>query len=250
MNAVVLVETGGIEQFQLQRVSKPEPKNGEVRIRVKAAGFNPVDYKMRRGDYGRVTSVILGADCSGFVDATGPGVAGFSIGDEVYALAFGQGSNGSYAQYLCLPHQFVEKKPKNLSFQEAASIPLSCMTAYRAISALRFSTPHQSIFIAGASGGVGSYAIQLIQHYQWADIFVIAGGGGSVELLTQKLGLRQENIVLYDHLSIEEIKEKLIHLNSGNLFSATFDFVGGDITNLCLQLTKHSGYIVSLVPSD
>ncbi len=250
MNAIVLHALGGIDNFRLDRISIPDPKNGEVRIRIKAASFNPVDFKIRQGEYGECTPLILGADCSGIIDEIGKGVDTLAIGDEVYGMPFGQGSNGSYGQYVCVPYQFVAKKPKHLSFEEAACIPLAALTAYRAASVLRTSSKDGSVFIAGAAGGVGSFAVQLIRHFHNDLIYTIAGSDETAVFLTEKLNIKKENIILYQGLTKCELEEKLITLNKGNFFLATFDFAGKTMKTLCIELAGYSGHIISIVPED
>jgi NADPH2:quinone reductase len=250
MDAIVLQALGGVENFYLDRVFIPDPKHGEVRIKIKASSFNPVDFKIRQGKYGECTPLILGADFSGIVDAIGKEVDAFSIGDEVYGMIFGQGSNGSYAQYTCVPYQFVLKKPKHLSFEEASCIPLASLTAYRAVSVIRYLRSKKgSVFIA-AAGGVGSFAVQLIQHFHSEDIYTIAGSDETALFLTERLHIKKENIVLYKGLTENELKNRLIALNNGNLFWATFDFVGNFMKTLCVELTGYSGHVVSIVSED
>src|SRR5262245_33771579 len=116
MQAVVLETLGDVAGFKLKEVAKPAPNRNEVRIRIKAVGFNPVDTKQRSGAYPLKPPIILGADCSGVIDAVGEDFHEFSVGDEVMAIVFGQGSNGTYAEYVCVPRSFVVHKPKNISF--------------------------------------------------------------------------------------------------------------------------------------
>lgn len=250
MKAIVLDKVGDASGFQSKDIPIPSPKEGEVRIQIRAAGFNPVDFKIRRGDYGTTTPVILGADCSGVIDSIGPKVTSFKVGDEVFAIAFGQGSNGSYAEYLCLPEQFVAKKPSHLSFTEAASIPLATLTAYRAVIASGAITNREPIFIAGAAGGVGSMGVQLARHLQAGPIYTVAGSEESLDCMTQTLKIDPHNIVLYKGLSTEALQEKLTSLNSGSLFTSTFDYVGKEMKTLCLNLAKPSGHMVTTVPED
>src|SRR4029077_18378059 len=98
MKAVVLEAFGDVSHLKLKDIEVPQPKKGEVRVKIKAVGFNPVDFKIRQGLYGGDTPLILGTDCSGIIDAIGPEVAGIAMGDEVFAMPFGQCSNGSYAE--------------------------------------------------------------------------------------------------------------------------------------------------------
>lgn len=248
MKAVVLESFGDTTHLKLKEIPTPHPKKNEVRIKLKASGFNPVDFKIRKGEFGGQTPIVLGSDCSGTIDALGEGVHGFVQGDAVYAMPFGQCSNGSYAEYLCIPAQFVAKKPHKLSFEEAAAIPLVAMTAYRAT--LAGLDEANSVFIAGAGGGVGSLAIQLIKHKKIPHVFTVAGGEKSKNYLHEVMGFKKENILLYSGLSPEQIVEKLISMNQGRLFDFTLDFVGKTMKQVCLQATAHSGHFATIVPED
>ncbi|MBS0652976.1 MAG: NADP-dependent oxidoreductase [Verrucomicrobia bacterium] len=251
MQAVLLNAIGDENQFVLGELPVPQPQVGQVRIRIKVAAFNPVDVKIRMGMYGGgAMPMVLGADCSGVIDALGEGVSQFAIGDEVYAMSFGPSSNGSYAQYLCIPVAFVCKKPKNISFEQAASLPLVSMTAYRAMVASGALNKKGSIFIAGAGGGVGSIAVQLAQHFHGGPIFTIAGSEESKEAIARNQKIPANQIQLYKGLSTEMLKEKMISLNGNELFSATFDFVGKEMKKLCLELTGHSGHFSSITPEE
>lgn len=154
MNVVAMDGFGSLETFKLEERKTPSPKSGEIKIQIKSAAFNPVEWKIRKNWYGGDSKQVLGFDCSGVVESVGPDTKGFSIGDEVSAITF-RSSNGSYAQYACVPQEFVAKKPKNLSFNEAAIIPLAGMTAYRATLAVSAAHQGDIVFVAGAGGGVG-----------------------------------------------------------------------------------------------
>ncbi|MBS0604129.1 MAG: NADP-dependent oxidoreductase [Verrucomicrobia bacterium] len=250
MKAVVLESFGDAKHLKLKEVETPQPKKGEVRIRIKSSGFNPVDYKIREGHYGGQVPVILGSDCSGIVDALGPDAKGLNIGDEVYAMPFGQCSNGSYAEYLCLPVEFVAKKPNNITLEQASAIPLVAMTAYRAMIASRALKKGDSIFIAGAGGGVGSLAVEMARFSEVKEMFTVAGSEESKQYLHQVMGFRKENILLYKGLTCDQMQEKLAQMNSGRLFDAAFDFVGREMKRLCLKVTGHSGHFASITPES
>ena len=250
MKAVVLQAHGDASHLKLQQMEIPQPKKGELRIKIKAAGFNPVDYKIRQGLYGGNTPIILGADCSGVVDAVAPDAKGFSVGDEVIAFAFGTSSNGTYAEFLSLPTEFVVKKPKNISFEQAAAIPVVALTAYRAMIASNALKKGDTIFIAGAGGGVGSFAVQLANYAQVKTIYTVAGSEASAQFLQQELGIKKEHILIYRNLTAIQMQEKLIAMNNGRLFDCTFDLVGGEMKRLCLQLTAHSGHFATSVPEN
>ena len=249
MDVISMKDFGSRNNFFIDRKDKPTPNRHEVRIRIVAAGFNPVDWKIRCNWYGGKPNQILGFDCSGIVEEVGTKIKRFSCGDEVYAMSIG-GSNGSYAQYSCVPEELVAKKPKNISFNEAASIPLAAMTAYRATIVSRAVKEHDVVFVAGAGGGVGSFALQLLRHAKVKDIYTIARDEKSASFLVENLGLKRENIVLYENLAIEELKEQLLGKNNGRFFDATFDFVGGERKRLCLELTNYSGHFSTVLPEE
>lgn len=250
MNVISLGAFGDISNFYLDKIPIPNPKIGEVRILIKAVAFNPVDYKTRKGEYGGRVPLVLGSDCSGIVDAIGIGVNQFAIGDEVYAMPFGQSSNGSYAQYVCLPYQFVAKKPKSLSFEAAACLPLVSLTAYRATIGLQVLNKKDSLFIAGAAGGVGCMAVQLVRYFHGGPIYTIARSEETAKFLVEKLNIEKENIVICKNANVEQLRNILIKLNNNSLFSGVLDFVGNEVKELCISLADYSGQIISTVPED
>ncbi len=135
MKAIVLSRFGGPEVLELREVERPQPGLGELLVRVMAAGTNPVDAKLRaNGTWAQLTPpVIIGYDAAGVVEAVGPGVTDFAPGDEVYYTPeiFGN-PHGSYAEYERVPAAIVARKPRNLSFVEAAAVPLAGGTAWEA----------------------------------------------------------------------------------------------------------------------
>jgi NADPH2:quinone reductase len=173
MNAIQMRGFGSSDLFAIKELPKPSPQEGEVQIRIKAAAFNPVDYKIRQGWYKGDSERILGFDCSGIIDAVGTGVSNFKVGDEVYAMTI-KSSNGSYAEFVSLPAIFVAKKPASLSFEQAAATPLAAMTAYRATIAASAFKKTDVVFVAGIGGGVGSFAIQFLRKIGVKEIFTIA----------------------------------------------------------------------------
>lgn len=248
MKAIVLENFGDTTNLKLKDVLAPVPKENEVRIQIKAVGFNPVDYKIRLGMYGGDLPQILGSDCSGIIDAVGSNAQDFKVGDEVYAMPFGRSSNGSYAEFLCLPDDMVCKKPKNITFEQASCVPLAAMTAYRAITAVSSIKKGDNVFIAGAAGGVGSFAVQLARLSGAEGIFTISGSEGSASFLQNDLGFKREQIALYPGKNIEELKSVLLALNHDRFFNTTLDFVGGDRKELCLLLTEYSGHFSTALP--
>jgi len=248
MKAIVLKKFGDLSHFSFEELSLPEPKDGEVRIKIKAVGFNPVDYKTRKGSYPVALPVILGADCSGFIDKIGANVSNFEPGDEVIAFVFGQGSNGTYAEYVCIDASFVARKPKKLSFETAATIPLASLTAYRALINTGALQSKKACFIAGGSGGVGSIALQLARYFHAHPIFTTAGSEESVNYLCQVLKIPKSHVLNYRGLSLEQLQAELIKMNGGQLLPATFDLVGNEMKKLCFAVVDYSGHVASILP--
>ena len=166
MQAMAIEEYGGPEA--LKPMELPDPKVGPdvVLIRARAAGVNPVDAGMRAGNldgaFPSFFPLVPGWDVAGVVESAGPAVDGFAPGDEVMAYArkhFVQ--EGTYAELVSVPVSSVAPKPPSLSFEEAAAIPLAGLTAYQAVYDKLALQPGETLLVLGASGGVGSFAVQL-----------------------------------------------------------------------------------------
>jgi NADPH:quinone reductase-like Zn-dependent oxidoreductase len=166
VRAIGIHEFGGRDKLQLLEL--PEPKVGPdfVKIQVRAAAVNPVDWKLREGRleprFPVVFPVVPGWDAAGVVDEVGPAVTDFSPGDEVFAYCrkhfIGE---GTYAEFVSVPDAYVARKPESLTFEEAAAIPLAGLTAYQALFLAAGLTAGERVLVSSASGGVGSFAVQL-----------------------------------------------------------------------------------------
>ncbi len=162
---VVINEFGGREILKYVDMPEPEPGEGEVLVRVKAAGVNPVDRKIRAGylkdSYLHKFPVILGWDLAGVVERLGYSARRFKPGDEVYAYCRRPViQHGTYADYVAIPESYATFRPKSISCEEAASIPLAGLTAYQSVYDAVKLKAGESILILGASGGVGSFGVQ------------------------------------------------------------------------------------------
>ena len=250
MKAVILKAFGGVEHLYLGDWPIAEPRAGEVRVRILAVAFNPADYKLRKGIRGLEVPTVLGFDLGGIIDAVGSGVKDLSVGDEVFGYLGGPKSNGSYAEFTCLPAHFVAKKPTTLSFLQAAAIPLTGLTAYQCVMDKARVQAGEAIFIAGGSGGLGTMAIQLARHAGANPILTTAGTDREVEYLTQKMGVPEKHILRYSGLTLQQLTDGVLAMNGGKLIPATFDFVGGDMKRLCCQLIDFDGRVVSTVPES
>jgi NADPH:quinone reductase-like Zn-dependent oxidoreductase len=166
MKASFIEEFGELDNIQTGNLDKPEPKEGEVLIRVKAAGVNPVDAAVARGMLKDAIPsefpMIPGWDMAGVVEERGHSARRFKEGDEVYAYARRPTiQHGTFAEYITLPESYLAKAPDRLSIEEAGGIPLVGLTAYQALFDAGNLKEGQTVLILGASGGVGTLAIQL-----------------------------------------------------------------------------------------
>ena len=164
MKAVVINEYGGPEVLKYQDAPQPEPKDDEILVRVIAAAVNPVDTYVRQGMFGKRAldngPAILGYDITGVVEKTGANIKRFKTGDAVYCyLSVMRG--GGYAEFAVAKESESALKPKNISFEEAAAVPLAATTAWQALIDSAKIDKGQTVLIHGGSGGVGSFAIQI-----------------------------------------------------------------------------------------
>ena len=252
MKAVVLREFGGVENFAEEQWQAPDPREKEVRVQVRAATVNPVDFKTRKGYLGGEPPMIQGVDLGGVVEAVGDKVDDLRPGDEVYGFvdAEGPASNGAYAEYVTVPRSFLASKPAALSFPEAAALAMVGLTAYQCLIDKAAIRPGESVFIAGGSGAVGSVAVQLARYYKAGPILTTAGSRESVDYLTGPLGLARKHILDYRHRSPDELAEEVVAANNGRAVDAAFDFVGGDMKRLCCEVVDFDGRVTTIVEEE
>ena len=163
MRAIAVDEFGG--KAHLEDVPAPEPGDGEALIRVRAAGVNPFDWKVADGalkdQMEHTFPLILGFDAAGTVERIGEGVEAFGRGDEVYGQFFKVPLGaGTYAEYVTAPVSMVATKPSSVGFEEAAALPMPALTAMGLVDAVD-PKDGETVLVVGATGGVGSYAVQI-----------------------------------------------------------------------------------------
>ena len=167
MKAFVINKYGKNQKLQLKEVSKPIIKDNEILVEIHAAGLNLLDSKVKDGEFKLIlpykTPLILGHDVAGVVIETGRSVTKFKIGDEVYARP-ADFRIGTFAEFIALAEEDTALKPKNISMEEAASIPLVALTVWQAFIEKANLKRDQKVFIQAGSGGVGTIAIQLAKH--------------------------------------------------------------------------------------
>ena len=173
MKAITYEQYGSPDVLRLAEVEKPAPKDHEVLVKVYAAAANPADWHLMRGDpffarfetgFPRPKNAILGADVAGRVEAVGGQVTQFRPGDEVFGDLSGVG-RGAFAEYVCVPEKALVIKPGSASFESAAAVPLAGITALQGLRDSGQIQAGQRVLVNGASGGVGTFAVQLARYF-------------------------------------------------------------------------------------
>jgi NADPH:quinone reductase-like Zn-dependent oxidoreductase len=239
MKAFVVAKVADRVNMHIQEIEKPEPKAGEIRIRIYAVGLNPVDYKA--ADWGHVAWTyphILGVDGAGVVDKIGAEVERFKVGDRVYGL-FDLTLPGCFADYAVATAQTMALMPGKLSFEEAAAIPCAGWTAYQALHRKLHLHEGQRILIHAGSGGVGSFAIQMARRQ---GLKVITTCSHENAPYVRDLGA--EYVIDY---RTEDIFDRLMGYTDGKGVHAVIDTIGGPLINENFKLLDFGGSFVGLV---
>lgn len=237
MKAIVINAYGGNDVVEIADLDRPEPKAGEVLVKVHAAGINPVDWKIRNGAgerMGMKLPIHLGGEIAGTIEKLGAGVRSFNVGDAIYGII----GTGGFAEYAVAKASHLAHKPANLDFTHAAAIPLGALTAWQAMFDVAKVTSGQHILITSGSGGVGSLAIQLAKAM---GVHVTAMASGRNEEFVRSLGA--DAFVDYTKQPFEQVIYNM---------DVVFDTVGGDtFERACLTLKK-GGFLVTAVvfPKD
>lgn len=192
MRAIRQSDFGDASVLHIEQVPVPEPLPTEVRVRVFAAGVNPVDWKTRAG--GGMAGVLgelpfgMGWDVSGVVDAVGFGVTTLKAGDEVYGMPWFPREASAYSEYVTAPSRHFAPKPTSISHIEAAGAPLAALTAWQAIVDTAKVEPGQRVLVHAAAGGVGHIAVQIAVAL---GATVIGTGSAAREAFVRSLGAQE-----------------------------------------------------------
>ncbi|MDI2588822.1 NADP-dependent oxidoreductase [Psychrobacillus sp. NEAU-3TGS] len=234
MRAMVIDRYGKVP-MRLEEMPTPKIGDYEVLAEIHAASINPIDFKIRDGKVKMLVKynmpLILGNDFSGVVVKVGAKVTRFRIGDEIYGRPR-KSKIGTFAEYIAIHEEDIALKPKNLSFEEAASIPLVGLTSYQALTDILQVQKGQKVLIQAGAGGVGTFAIQLAK-LMGATVATTASEAGAN--LVKSLGA--DEIINYKTEKFEEILKN---------YDAVFDTLGGDILNKSFGVVKSGGKIVSV----
>ncbi|MDZ7737040.1 MAG: zinc-dependent alcohol dehydrogenase family protein [Gammaproteobacteria bacterium] len=247
MQAVVMTATGAPDRLALREVPIPAIEQpNQVLIRVRAAGVNPIDTKLRRNGtfYPDRLPAILGCDGAGIVEAVGNDVSRFSPGDEVYYCYGGIGAGcGNYAEYTLVDECALSLKPAALDFEQAAAAPLVLITAWEALyDRARMESGHTILIHAGA-GGVGHVAIQ-IAHETGARIATTVGNREKAGLVTE---LGADLPILYRET---DFVEAVMQWTNNRGVDIAMDNVGGPLLQTTFPAVRFYGDVVSLLLPD
>src|SRR5882757_8974397 len=244
MKAIRIHRYGGPEVLQYEDAPRPKPQAGEVLVHVKAAGVNPIDWKVREGHmkdfWPHKFPLILGWDLSGVVEEVGPGPAAagrFKIGDEIYSIP-DPTRDGAYADYIVVRESELALKPNSLHHIRAATVPLAALTAWQSLFDTAQLQPGQRVLIHAGSGGVGHLAVQLAK---WKDAYVFATASTKNQDLLRKLGVDEP--IDYTQQRFEDVARNI---------DVVLDTIGGETQERSWSVLKKGGNLVSLVhpPSE
>ncbi|SCB00476.1 Uncharacterized protein BWINRA5_03910 [Bacillus mycoides] len=234
MRAMAIDKYGKVP-MRMTEMPTPEINEYEVLAEIHAASINPIDFKIRDGKVKLLLKykmpLILGNDFSGVIVKVGTKVTQFKVGDEIYARPR-KDKIGTFAEYIAIHEDDIALKPKNLTFEEAASIPLVGLTSYQALHDIMQLQKGQKILIHAGSGGVGTFAIQLAK-IMGATVATTASEAG--ENLVKSLGA--DEIINYKKEKFEDILKN---------YDAVFDTLGGTTLEKSFDIIKSEGNIVSV----
>jgi NADPH2:quinone reductase len=243
MRAIGCTEYGGLEVIKELGIKKPIPGPGEVLIKIHAAGANPVDYKIRQGRLKdrmpNIFPIVFGWDAAGTIEAASEGIGDFSIGDEVFAYTRKDTiHDGTYAEYIAVPAEFVCGKPDGLSMSEAAAIPLAGLTAYQSLIETAGLTGRETVLIHAGAGGVGGFAVQIAKN---VGATVISTAGEKNHDYVKTLGA--DYVIDYTK---HDFRDAVGELYPDGV-DVVYDTVGGDVYQKSLEVIKKGGRMVSIL---
>ncbi|MFE0519071.1 zinc-dependent alcohol dehydrogenase family protein [Streptomyces sp. NPDC058954] len=225
----------------LGEINKPTTGRGQVLVKIKASGVNPLDTKIRAGKAAhakRTLPAVLGLDLAGVVEEVGPGVHDLEPGDEVFGMTGGVGDvQGSLAEYAAVDSRLLARKPAALSMREAAAVPLVFITAWEGLVDRAQVHAGQKVLIHGGAGGIGQVAVQ-IARARGAEVFATASPS-RLEVV-ERLGATP---IDYTTATVEEY---VAEHTGGEGFDVIFDTVGGSVLDASFAAVRtYTGHVVS-----
>lgn len=236
MKAVVINQYGGKEELKEVDYPKPLPGQNQVVIDIHATSINPIDWKLREGYLKEMLPfhfpIILGWDAAGVVTDIGEHVTKFDIGDKVFTRP-ATTEKGTYAEYIAVEEDLIAKMPNNMTFEEAASIPLAGLTAWQCLVDSAKVSQGDKVLIHAGAGGVGSLAIQIAKS-KGATV-ATTGSGKNRDYL---LSLGADLVINYENEDFSEIISD---------YDIVLDTMGGDIQEKSFSVLRLGGKLVSIV---
>ncbi len=243
MRAIRYQEHGGPNVLELKEISKPKPDDDELLVKVEAAGVNPVDTYFREGIYEPVElPMIPGSDFSGKVESVGKDVTDFRIGDRVFGTGLGKDHQGTYAEYVTVPEDYIAKLPKNVSFEEGAAIALVSVTVWRALIDHADLKPGEKCLIHGGSGGIGHTAVQLASTIGAGVVSTV----GTDEARNQVEELGADNVFFYNRRDLDEAVMKATEGGP----DVILDHMLEKYLEFDLRVSRFNGRIIGIGESD
>lgn len=238
MRAVAIDAFGGPEKLIVHELRVPAIEPHEVLVRVDTAGVGIWDAKQRRGEWATGRDrfpLVLGADGSGTIAALGDAVRGLSLGDAVYGYAYGDAKGGFYAEYIVLSSEHVAPMPRSLDFREAGGIGVTGLTALAGIDDALNVRPGESVLVHGATGGVGTLAVQFAQR-RGARVLATANGGEGRESL-RSLGV--DEVIDSHHDDVLSVVRRIAPAGVDALLALS----GGPALERCVAAVRDGGRI-------
>ncbi len=244
MKAILMTDTGSTDVLVCDDIPAPEiTRSTEVKIKIKAAGVNPIDNKIRRNGtfYPYPLPVVLGCDGAGEIVAIGDQVTDYKLGDEVWFCHGGLGKEpGNYAEYTVIDSRWIALKPKNSTFIEAAAMPLALITAGSALFEKGNLQAGQTVLIHAGAGGVGHMAIQLAK-IKGAKVITTVSSEEKAEFV---LSLGADNVINYTN---QNFVDEVNHLTDGNGVDLVIDTIGAEIFKQSILATAYFGRLITLL---
>lgn len=234
MRAIIQNEWDGPDSVRLAEVPEPHPAPTEVKVRVHAAGVNPVDYYTSRGlAYNRVLDLpfIHGWDVAGVVEEVGYGVSRLQVGDRVFGMPWFPRQAGGYAEFVTAPSRHFATIPTGLGFTEAAALPLAGLTAWQMLVDVAHVTAGQRVLVSAAAGGVGHLAVQIAKA---RGAYVIGTARAAKHDFVRRLGA--DEVVDYTTTSVHEVANDL---------DVVIQMFGGEAGREALNCLRPGGVLVS-----
>ncbi len=238
MKAIILNESGNVENLNYVDIPKPQIKSDEVLVKTISLSINPIDYKSRSNSatlswlFEEERPVILGWDLSGTIEEIGENVSDFKIGDAVFGMANFPGKGNAYAEFVAVPSSHLTLKPINITHQEAASASLAALTAWQTLVNKGNVKKGDKVLIHGASGGVGHYATQIAKHL---GAYVIGTSSAKNKEFVLQNGADKH---------IDYTSENFLEIVSDADF--VLDTLAGDLISKSIDVTKRGGIVVTI----